>query len=87
MIPLGMSDILFPPSFLSLANISFPPFFPIQSVRPGLQRVRISSLIRPPLCSSVQCSWLQIQRSRVRFPASPDFLCSSASGTGSTQPL
>ena len=28
----------------------------------------------------------QIQRSRVRFPALPDFLSSSGSGTGSTQP-
>jgi hypothetical protein len=40
----------------------------------------------PPLCSSGQSSWLQIQRSRVRFPALPDFLRSSGSGTGSTQP-
>jgi hypothetical protein len=31
-------------------------------------------------------SWLQIQRSRVRFPALSDFLRSSGSGTGSTQP-
>jgi hypothetical protein len=30
--------------------------------------------------------WLQIQRSRVRFPALPDFLRSMGSGTGSTQP-
>jgi hypothetical protein len=37
------------------------------------------------LWSSGQSSWLQIQRSRVRFPALPDFL-SSGSGTGSTQP-
>jgi hypothetical protein len=40
----------------------------------------------PPLWSSGQSSWLQIQRSRVRFPALPDFLRSSGSGTGSTQP-
>jgi hypothetical protein len=40
----------------------------------------------PPLSSSGQSSWLQIQRSRVRFPALPDFLRSSGSGTGSTQP-
>jgi hypothetical protein len=39
-----------------------------------------------PLWSSGQSSWLQIQRSRVRFPALPDFLRSSGSGTGSTQP-
>jgi hypothetical protein len=30
--------------------------------------------------------WLQIQRSRVRSPALPDFLSSSGSGTRSTQP-
>jgi hypothetical protein len=41
---------------------------------------------RPPLCFSGQCSWLQVQRSRVRFPALPDFLRSSESGTGSAQP-
>ena len=38
----------------------------------------------PPLWSSGQSYWLQIQRSRVRFPALPDFLSSSGSGTGST---
>jgi hypothetical protein len=41
---------------------------------------------RPPLWSSGQSFWLQIQRSRVRFPVLPDFLSSSGSGTGSTQP-
>ena len=40
----------------------------------------------PPLWSSGQSFWLQIQRSRVRFPALPDFLSSSGSGTGSAQP-
>jgi hypothetical protein len=35
---------------------------------------------------SGQSSWLQIQRSRFRFPALPDFLRSGGSGTGSTQP-
>jgi hypothetical protein len=34
----------------------------------------------------VKNSWLQIQRSRVRFSGLPDFLRSSGSGTGSTQP-
>jgi hypothetical protein len=33
-----------------------------------------------------QSFWLQIQRSRVRFPALPDFLTSRGPGTGSTQP-
>jgi hypothetical protein len=41
---------------------------------------------RPPLWSSGQSSWLQIQGSRVLFPALPDFLTSSVSATGSTQP-
>jgi drug/metabolite transporter (DMT)-like permease len=42
---------------------------------------------RPPLWTSSQNSWLQFQRSRVRFPTLRDFLRSSGSGTGSTQPL
>jgi hypothetical protein len=41
--------------------------------------------IRHPLWSSGQSFWLQIQRSRVRFPALPDILRSRESGTGSTQ--
>jgi hypothetical protein len=41
----------------------------------------------PPLWSSGQSSWLQIQRLRVRFSALPGFfLRCSGSGTGSTQP-
>ena len=43
-------------------------------------------LYRPPLWSSGQSFWLQIQRSQVRSPALPDFLSSSGSGTGSTKP-
>jgi hypothetical protein len=39
-----------------------------------------------PLWSSGQSFCLQIQRSRVRFPALPGFLSSSGSGTRSTQP-
>jgi hypothetical protein len=39
-----------------------------------------------PLWSSSQTSWLQIQKSGVRFLALPDFLRISESGTGSTQP-
>jgi hypothetical protein len=41
---------------------------------------------RPPLWSSGQNSWLQIQRPRVRFSALPDFMRSSGSVTGRTQP-
>jgi hypothetical protein len=40
----------------------------------------------PTLWSSGQSSWLQIQRSRVRFPELSDFLRSSGSGMGFTQP-
>jgi hypothetical protein len=47
---------------------------------------KYSVKIWPPLWSSSQSSWLQIQRSRVRFPALPDFLRNSGSGKGSTQP-
>jgi hypothetical protein len=45
-------------------------------------------LCRPLWSSGQSCqsSWLQIQRSRVIFPALPDFLRSSGSGMGSTQP-
>jgi hypothetical protein len=39
-----------------------------------------------PLWSSCHSSWLQIQRCRVRSPDLPDFLRSSESGRGSTQP-
>ena len=46
----------------------------------------MSSVLRPPLWSSGQSFWLQIQRSRVRLLALPDFQSSSGSGTGSTQP-
>jgi hypothetical protein len=44
-------------------------------------------IFRPPLWSSGQTSLLLTQRSRVWFPALPDFLSSSGSGTGPTQPL
>jgi hypothetical protein len=44
----------------------------------------------PSICSvdrlCGQSSWLQIQSSRVRFPALTNFLRISGSGTGSTQP-
>jgi hypothetical protein len=35
---------------------------------------------------SARDKWYSGQRSRVRFPALPDFLRSGGSGTGSTQP-
>jgi hypothetical protein len=42
---------------------------------------------RPPLWSTCRSSWLLTYRFRARFPALPDFLSCSGSGTGSTQPL
>jgi hypothetical protein len=54
-------------------------------IYPGLQTVFVSD--RQPLWSSGQSSWLLTKSSRVRFPALPDFLSNSGSGTGSTQPL
>jgi hypothetical protein len=39
---------------------------------------------RPPLLASGQSSRLQIQRSRVRLMALPDYLTNSGSGTGPT---
>jgi hypothetical protein len=39
----------------------------------------------PPLWSTGQSFWLQIQRSRVRFPTLPDFLRNRSFGTGTTQ--
>jgi hypothetical protein len=40
----------------------------------------------PPLGSSGQSFWLQIQKSWVRFLALPDFLRNRGSGMESTQP-
>ena len=52
----------------------------------SLQFVSSVIFFGPPLWSSGQSFWLQIERSRVGSPALPDFLSSSGSGTGSTQP-
>jgi hypothetical protein len=46
----------------------------------------VVNIRRPPLWSSGHSFWLQIQRSRVRFPALSVFLRSSGSGMGFTQP-
>jgi hypothetical protein len=54
----------------------------------GYLQVRIINLIvgYNRLFGLVVSFWLQTQSSRVRFPALPDFLSSSGSATGSTQP-
>jgi hypothetical protein len=52
------------PLFLKNELIGFVSFFLIYI---------IYGVSKPPLRSSGQSSWLQIQRSRVRFPTLPDF--------------
>src|SRR5215475_846023 len=61
--------------FNTLPKIIFQNYFPVALF-----------VLRPSLWSSGQSFWLKIQRSRVRFPALPNFLNSSGSGTESTQP-
>ena len=68
------SSVLFCSSDICVLN----PYLPVFGI--------VMAYTGPPLWSSGQSFWLQIQRSRVRFPALPDFLSSSGSGTGSTQP-
>ena len=64
---------------LKMEKISFP--------ETGDYQYTLRSIPEGPLLwSSGQSFWLQIQRSRVRFPALPDFLSSSGSGTAFTQP-
>jgi hypothetical protein len=53
---------------------------------PRTVKIKKKWIIILALWSSGQSSWLQIQRSLVPFPALPDFLSISGSGTGSTQP-
>jgi hypothetical protein len=66
---------------------SITPFSPVSHDRDaGWIFISVRSILMTALWSSGQSLWLQIERSRVRFPALPDFLRSSGSGTGSTQP-
>ena len=39
----------------------------------NIKKTKYNDIGGPPLWSSGQSFWLQIQRSRVRFPALPDF--------------
>jgi hypothetical protein len=59
---------------------------PTRYCKPNVHFPNTCTSHRPPLWSSGQSFWLQILRSRVRFPVLPDFLRSTGSGTGSTQP-
>ena len=76
----------------SLCRESNRKFWLVQPVAQSLYKMRsLFSLdkwivMSAPLWSSGRSFWLQIQRSRVRFPTLSDFLSSSGSGTGSTQP-
>jgi hypothetical protein len=83
------------PFFFSFFSISFLFLTSFRPIFPLLRPFSHSSFyfnfislqfIWPPLWSTDQSSWLQIQRSRGRFPALPDFLRSSGSETESAQP-
>jgi hypothetical protein len=52
----------------------------------GKKRITGCKQLHCTLWYNDQTSWLRIQRSRVRFPALPDFLRSSVFGTSSIQP-
>jgi hypothetical protein len=80
-----MSNIMTPMQ-LELCNVHS--LYLRQLVTHGLTllKLQVIEVQGPPLWSSGQSSWLQIQRSRVRFPALPDFLRNRGSRTGSTQP-
>jgi hypothetical protein len=72
-------------TFLSQKCLNYVPknmFFSAQH----LVKKKYLAMYWPPLWFNGQSFWLQIQGSRVRFQALPDFLSSSGSGTGSTQP-
>ena len=75
--------------FCSLVQVMLLHLLPYSQGCCVIQELSVFGLVPvkwPPLWSSGQSFWLQIQRSRVRFPALPNFLSSSGSGTGSTQP-
>jgi hypothetical protein len=71
---------------LSVTRHRITKFNELYEIHQQLHFLMVDKLTWPPLWSSGQSSWLQILRSWVRFPALPDFLRSSGSGTGSTQP-
>ena len=77
-------SIAFFPSRVGLKTYQHPCSVPVLSITVKCPFFNIVQYF--PVWSSGQSFWLQIQRSRVRFPALPDFLSSSGSGTGSTQP-
>ena len=59
--------------YMTLGGLDF------ESKREGYFLMIYVIVAGPPLWSSGQSFWLQIQRSRVRFPALPAFLSSSLS--------
>jgi hypothetical protein len=65
-------------SYVKLSRIE-----PSSAVRSGMSCFKINSKYYCILLDIGQSSWLEIQRSWVRFPVLPDFLRSSRSGMGS----
>jgi hypothetical protein len=75
-----------PEVFIAFVMYLFLPLF-VRMKPTNKERIFVTIYIDgPPLWSSGQSSWLRIQRSQFRFKALPDFLRSSESGTGFTQP-
>jgi hypothetical protein len=72
------------PKFILLCSPPFREFEAMKNI-PMNPKPHIA-VTGPPLWSSGQSPWPQIQKSRVGFPALSDFLSSSGSGTGPTQP-
>jgi hypothetical protein len=75
-----------PVLIISLASSLLPAGSPLSPTYPTTHPTHSPLIDHPGNISSGQSFWLQIQGSRVRFPALPDLLSSSGSGTGSTQP-
>jgi hypothetical protein len=78
-VEMGSGAMIYVPSFIKIDSA-------IQQLIRGESQTQTEWRSHTPLWSSGQSFWLQIQRSWVRFQAFPDFLRSSGSGTGSSQP-
>jgi hypothetical protein len=67
-------SVCFIPKITEQISINFDTGISIRSYPADFIFVQIVQTQVPPLWSSGQSFWLQIQRSQVRFPALPDFL-------------
>jgi hypothetical protein len=82
-----MAEVEYSSTILILGQLHAPAVLPLEKDSPVPIKEALN-LLGTVIKFSVVCgqsSWLQIQRSRVRFQELPDFL-RSKSGTGFTQP-